>query len=185
MHLFGRKEKFVARSVSVLLPVKNAQSTLAPTVHKILDIVSEISEQIELLIIDDGSVDATSEVAMELTRRYPQVQAICQSRSLGKEAAIRSALHKSTGEIALIYEEEWGTPLDEIAKALKSSTPLGQFFFRLDAPKGPSKVMPVQSDRSAVDRDFSEHPYERQSPTSSRPARPNFLERLKNIVLGE
>ena len=185
MHLFGRKEKFVARSVSVLLPVKNAQSTLAPTVHKILDVVSEISEQIELLIIDDGSVDATSEVAMELTRRYPQVQAICQSRSLGKEAAIRSALQKSTGEIALIHEEEQGTPLDEIAKALKFSSPSGQFFFRLDAAKGPSRLMPVQSDRSAVDCDFSEHPNERQSLTSSRPARPNFLERLKNIVLGE
>ena len=185
MHLFGRKEKFVARSVSVLLPVKNAQSTLAPTVHKILDIVSEISEQIELLIIDDGSVDATSEVAVELTRRYPQVQAICQSRSLGKEAAIRSALQKSTGEIALIHEEERGTPLDEIANTLKSSSLSGQFFFRLDAPKTPSRVMPVQSERSAEECDFFERPQEQKSPTSSRPARPNFMERLKNIVLGE
>ena len=175
----------MARTVSVLLPVKNAQSTLAPTVQKILDVVSEISEQIELLIIDDGSVDATSEVAVELTRRYPQVQAICQGRSLGKEAAIRSALKKSTGQIALIHEEERGTPLDEIAKTLKSSSPLGQFFFRLDAPKDPSSVMSVQSERSVVDCDFSEHPNERQSPTSSRPARPNFMERLKNIVLGE
>ena len=161
----------MARTVSVLLPVKNAQSTLAPTVHKILDVVSEISEQIELLIIDDGSVDATSEVAVELTRRYPQVQAICQSRSLGKEASIRSALQKSTGEIALIHEEERGTPLDEIANTLKSSSPLGQFFFRLDAAKGPSRgSMPVQSDRSAVDCDFSMHPNELQSLTSSRPA---------------
>jgi glycosyltransferase involved in cell wall biosynthesis len=178
MHLFGRKEKFVARTVSVLLPVKNAQSTLAPTVHKILDVVSEISEQIELLIIDDGSIDATSEVAIELTRRFPQVQAICQGRSLGKEAAIRSALKKSTGQIALIHEEERGTPLDEIANTLKYSSPSGQFFFRLDAPKGHSRVMPVQPDRSAANCDFSERLPERQSPTSTRPARPNFMERL-------
>jgi glycosyltransferase involved in cell wall biosynthesis len=175
----------VARTVSVLLPVKNAQSTLAPTVHKILDVVSEISEQIELLIIDDGSVDATSEVAMELTRRYPQVQAICQGHSLGKEASIRSALQKSTGQIALIHEEERGTPLDEIANTLKSFSPSGQFYFRLDAPKTHSRAMPEHSDRPAVDRYFSEHPHERQSQTSSRPARPNFMERLKNIVLGE
>ena len=132
----------MARSVSILLPVKNAQSTLAPTVHKILDVVSEISEQIELLIIDDGSADATSEVAVELTRHYPQVQAICQSRSLGREEAIRSALEKSTGAIALIHEEEQGTPLDEIARTLKSSGPEGQFFFRLDAAKSPQKAAP-------------------------------------------
>ncbi len=175
----------MARSVSVLLPVKNAQSTLVPTVQKILDVVSEISEQVELLIIDDGSADATSEVAVELTRRYPQVQAICQSRSLGREAAIRSALQKSTGKIALIHEEEQGTPLDEIAKALKSSASEGQFFFRLDAVKGTQEVMPVQSDRSPADCDFSQRSHQQQPLTSSRPARPNFLERLKNIVLGE
>ena len=91
----GERKSLVARSLSVLLPVKNAQSTLAPTVHRILDVVSELSEQIELLIIDDGSADATSEVAIDLTRHYPQVRAICQGRSLGREAAIRSALQKS------------------------------------------------------------------------------------------
>ncbi len=185
MHLFDGKEVFVARSVSILLPVKNAQSTLAPTVHKILDVVSEISEQIELLIIDDGSADATSEVAVELTRRYPQVQAICQSRSLGREEAIRTALEKSTGDIALIHEEEQGTPLDEIAKTLKSSAREGQFFFRLDVAKGHQEATAMQSERSSADCDFSGCLLQRQGPAFSRPARPNFLERLKNIVLGE
>ncbi|MGD0655575.1 MAG: glycosyltransferase [Thermoguttaceae bacterium] len=174
----------MARSVSVLLPVKDAQYTLAPTVHKILDVVSEISEQVELLIIDDGSADATSEIAIELTRHYPQVQAICQSRTLGREAAIRSALRRSTGEIALIYEEGQGKSLDEIVQTLKSSTSLGQFYFRLDTAKGPQEK-PVQGSNSAVDRDVSDRQDERQSSISSRPARPNFLERLKGIVLGE
>ncbi|MGD0517838.1 MAG: glycosyltransferase [Thermoguttaceae bacterium] len=174
----------MARSVSVLLPVKNAQYTLASTVHKILDVVSEISEQVELLIIDDGSADATSEVAIELTRHYPQVQAICQSRSLGRDAAIRSALKKSTGEIALIHEEGQGTSLDEIVQTLKSSMPLGKFYFRLDTAKGPQKK-PVQGSNSAVDHDLSDRRDERQSSIYSRPTRPNFLERLKDIVLGE
>lgn len=172
----------MARSLSVLLPVKNAQSTLAPTVHKILDVVSEISERIELLIIDDGSADATSEVAMELTRHYPQVKAICQSRSLGRDESIRSALQKSTGEIALIYGEEQGTPLDEIVNELKSFKPESQFYFRMDAGKDPQKNSPLQFSRSAADREISD---QQQPQLSSRPARPNFLEKLKGIVLGE
>jgi len=173
----------VIRSLSVLLPVKNAQSTLAPTVHKILDAVSELSERIELLIIDEGSADATSEVATELTRYYPQVRAICQSHPLGREAAIRSALQKSSGEIALIHEEERGMPLDELVKAIKSFKPEGQFLFRLDTPKCPQEMKPVQYSRSSVDFAISEH-YE-QSQFSSRPARPNFLEKLRDIILGE
>jgi glycosyltransferase involved in cell wall biosynthesis len=169
----------------VLLPVKNAQSTLASTVHKILDVVSEISERIELLIIDYGSTDATSEVAMDLTRHYPQVRAICQSRSLGREEAIRSALQKSTGEIALIHEEERGTTLDEIVKELKSFTPEGQFYFRMDAAKDPCEIKPTQRYRSVPGYEISEHRNEQQPLISSRPARPNFLDKLKGIVLGE
>jgi hypothetical protein len=178
-------KKLVARSLSVLLPVKNAQSTLAPTVHRILDVVSEISERIELLIIDDGSADATSEVAMELTRHYPQVRAICKGRSLGRDESIRSALRKSTGEIALIYREEQGTPLDEIVKELKSFKPEGQFYFRMDTAKNPQKMKPSQHTFSQADPGISERQQEGQPQISSRPARPNFMERLKGIVLGE
>jgi glycosyltransferase involved in cell wall biosynthesis len=175
----------VSRSLSVLLPVKNAESTLASTVHNILDVVSEISERIELLIIDDGSTDATSEVAMDLTRHYPQVRAICQSRSLGREEAIRSALLKSTGEIALIHEEERGTTLDEIVKELKAFIPEGQFYFRMDAPKGRNEIKSTQRHRSVASCEFADHRKEQQPLISSRPARPNFLEKLRGIVLGE
>ena len=69
----------VPNSLSVLLPVKNAQATLAATVQEILDVAADLSEQFELLIIDDGSSDATSEIATELTQNYPQVRAVCQA----------------------------------------------------------------------------------------------------------
>ena len=47
-------------SLSVLLPVKNAQATLAATVQEILDVAADLSERFELLILDDGSSDAGS-----------------------------------------------------------------------------------------------------------------------------
>jgi len=175
----------VARSLSVLLPVKNAQSSLAPTVHKILDALSELSERIELLIIDDGSVDATSEVAVELTRHYPQVRAICQGRSLGPEAAIRAALKKSTGDIALIHEEQRGIPLDELINAIKTSSPKGQLFFRMDAAKSKQEIKPAQRSSSAAGFENVEHRLEQPPQISSRPARPNFLEKFKDIFMGE
>ena len=40
--------------LSVLLPVKNVQGTLAATVHEILELVSECTKDFELLIIDDA-----------------------------------------------------------------------------------------------------------------------------------
>jgi glycosyltransferase involved in cell wall biosynthesis len=98
----------VQRSVSVLLPVKNAQATLNDAVHEILDAVADSDHRFELLIIDDGSTDATSEVAHELTRHYPQIRVIRHESPKGREAAIRTGLERSQGEIVMLRDDDRG-----------------------------------------------------------------------------
>jgi cellulose synthase/poly-beta-1,6-N-acetylglucosamine synthase-like glycosyltransferase len=104
--LFTGKDLYVQRSLSVLLPVKDAQATLSDSVHEILDVVTDSSDHFELLIIDDGSTDATNEVAHELTRHYPQVRLIRHHAPLGREEAIRTGLKQSKGEIVLLGDKK-------------------------------------------------------------------------------
>ena len=96
------------RSLSVLLPVKDAQATLTASVDDILDIVADTIERFEVLIIDDGSTDATNEVAHELTRHYPQVRVVCHGTPQGQAAAIRTGLKRSQGEVVVMRDENQG-----------------------------------------------------------------------------
>lgn len=130
------------RSLSVLLPVKNVQATLAKSVHDMLDMLADSIDRFELLIIDDASTDATSEIAHELTQHYPQVRVVRHGASLGREAAIRTGLNRSLGEVVVTRDEAVG-------------------FRVLERRKSPHRT------------------------SSSRPARPNYLSRLKSFVVSE
>ncbi|NQT12576.1 MAG: glycosyltransferase family 2 protein [Planctomycetes bacterium] len=102
------------RSLSALLPVHNAQSTLAASVDELLEVLPELTRKLEVVIADDGSIDATIEVADDLTTRYPQVIVLRHAQPLGRIGAIRAALERSTGEILLVQDEHCGFCVDEI-----------------------------------------------------------------------
>ncbi len=187
VHSLRGKDHPVPNSLSVLLPVKNAQATLAATVQEILDVAADLSEQFELLIIDDGSSDATSEIATELTRSYPQVRAVCQCRSVGREAAIRSGLKQSRGDVVLLHEEKGGTPMEEIVWLWRATSPKGRFFLPPQTGHGREKTGPSKEKNSARRRGFRmlDRRILEQPAVYSRPLMPNYLTRLKDFAFGE
>jgi hypothetical protein len=63
----------VTKSLTIVLPVHNAESRLRCDVANVLDLASDLTPKFSVLIVDDGSTDATYEVAEELATRYPQV----------------------------------------------------------------------------------------------------------------
>jgi glycosyltransferase involved in cell wall biosynthesis len=59
--------------LTIVLPVHNAESRLRANVREVLELACELTSKFGVLIIDDGSTDATFEVAEELATHYPQV----------------------------------------------------------------------------------------------------------------
>lgn len=103
----------------VLLPVHNVQATLAADVAKLLDTLPELAAWFDLLIIDDGSTDATCEIAEELVTEFPQVRLIRHSMRRGVEASWRVGLGRTDAPLVLGHNGRPGIEPAAMAVLLK------------------------------------------------------------------
>ncbi|MDP6554724.1 MAG: glycosyltransferase family 2 protein [Pirellulaceae bacterium] len=93
------------QSLSVVLPVYNAQNSLPYLINQMLDILPDIASEFEVLVIDDGSTDQTEEVARDLAIQYPQVRVTRHAERLGGEAVIRTGYERTRGKVVIVQQE--------------------------------------------------------------------------------
>ena len=91
-------------SLSILLPVHNAQSYLAASAVELLELAGELADRVELLIIDDGSTDRTIEVASELATCYPQIDCVRHNVRRGLGLVIETGLRRTSGSMIIVHD---------------------------------------------------------------------------------
>lgn len=72
--------RIVQPSLTVVLPVHNCERTIRQDVADVLEAASELTQRVEVLIVDDASKDDTFETAGELARDFRQVRVIRRGR---------------------------------------------------------------------------------------------------------
>jgi dolichyl-phosphate beta-glucosyltransferase len=111
--------------LSVIVPAYNEERRLAPGLRQALEYLARRGEPYELLVVDDGSRDATAQVAEAFA---PQgVRVVRHERNRGKGAAVRTGLLASRGRKVLVSDADFSTPIEEIEKLerfLQDGTPL-------------------------------------------------------------
>lgn len=103
-------------SLTVVLPVYNAQDRLVDQIERLLDVLPDMSRRFEVVIVDDGSVDDTPDVARELAMHFPQVNLVRHPVRLGLEEAIQTGLDASQGEVVFVGDEHYGIAVDDLQK---------------------------------------------------------------------
>ncbi|MCM8796156.1 MAG: glycosyltransferase [Candidatus Omnitrophica bacterium] len=88
--------------ISVIIPAYNEAVRIASSIEEIVKTFNRFSCAWELIVIDDGSCDATYEISREIAERYPsQIQVKKNPVNLGKGRALKKALHYVSGEYTL------------------------------------------------------------------------------------
>jgi glycosyltransferase involved in cell wall biosynthesis len=86
--------------LSVFFPAYNDSGTIASMVIRAVKAASELTPDYEVLVIDDGSADATAAIADELARTYPgHVRAIHHPRNRDYGAALQTGFRSATKEL--------------------------------------------------------------------------------------
>jgi glycosyltransferase involved in cell wall biosynthesis len=98
----------VSRSLSLVLPVCNAERTLAENVQHLFEILNDLTDKFEVLLVDQGSIDHTIDVAQDLAVQYPQVRLARRETVDRDDASIDRTLAETTGDIVFVQHGHAG-----------------------------------------------------------------------------
>jgi glycosyltransferase involved in cell wall biosynthesis len=118
---YRRRDKAprVFSKVSVLMAVYNEEATLGACVQAILQTPLPHGLLRELVLVDDASTDASWEIAKRLAGEYPELRIFRQPCNCGKGAAIRRAISKMTGDLAIFQDADLEYDPSDYARLLK------------------------------------------------------------------
>ena len=97
--------------ISIIVPCYNEQESLPLFYEEITKIAKEMKKvEFEFLFVNDGSKDATLEIARELAAKDKRVRYISFSRNFGKEAAMYAGLENVTGDYVAVMDADLQDP---------------------------------------------------------------------------
>lgn len=94
------------QTLAVILPAFNEQHHVAMSVRRIIDAMRDYDGQTQLILVNDGSKDATTEILRGLAVEFPSVTLVEHITNRGKGMAIRTGLESVTADWVVIHDAD-------------------------------------------------------------------------------
>jgi glycosyltransferase involved in cell wall biosynthesis len=105
-------------SISVFAPCFNEEDNVEKLLNNMLEFIPKISGDYEIIIVDDGSTDATAEIALQLAASHPQIRVIRHKENKGYGAALRTGFENSGKDIIFFTDSDNQFDISEMTKLL-------------------------------------------------------------------
>lgn len=142
--------------LSVVVPCYNEAPVLDRLFESLSDVLSSLTRNFEVLLIDDGSDDGTLQGMRAISGRDPRFRYLALSRNFGKESAMLAGLSQARGRAVAIMDADlqhppalllkmlpllpwprWSTLRRQIRRIAGVWTILGMYFLFTLAPSTP------------------------------------------------
>ena len=106
-------------SVSVVLPVYNEEGNLPELHRRLTTVLNSVGRPYEILFVDDGSTDRSTEILRTLYHEDPFVRVIELSRNFGHHLAITAGLDHADGDAVVLMDADLQDEPEAIPALLK------------------------------------------------------------------
>ena len=103
--------------ISVIIPCYNEENTIQQIIELVRNALNEW--EFEIILVDDASTDATSQIIKDLFLNEDTIVVITHELNLGKGAALRSGFNVCSGDVVIIQDADWEYNPSEYGKLLK------------------------------------------------------------------
>jgi dolichyl-phosphate beta-glucosyltransferase len=103
-------------ALSIVIPAYNEAGRLGPTLRSYHDYFARRGESFEIIVVDDGSIDGTTELVERAVTELREVRLIRLAQNQGKGFAVRSGVVNARGCMVLLADADGATAAAEIER---------------------------------------------------------------------
>ncbi len=107
-----------ARSIGDYSIFITRKGRLPATLESVYLFLSQSSHSFEILVVDDGSLDATCEVVHEFAAHNDGLRLVSYAPNQGKGCAVRTGMLAARGDYLLMNDADGSSPIEEVDKLL-------------------------------------------------------------------
>lgn len=104
--------------LSFIIPAYNEAARLGASLEKAHEYFLCKKYSVEVLVVNDGSRDSTSDIVRFWEQRWSAVRLLEQPQNTGKGAAVRRGMLEATGDYRIFSDADFSTPIHETARVL-------------------------------------------------------------------
>ena len=104
---------------SIVAPVFNESGSLPEFYRRVKEAMDPLGEAWELVLVDDGSKDGSTDMMRELAKGDPRVRPVIFARNFGHQLAVTAGLDYSRGEAVTIIDSDLQDPPEVIPEMIQ------------------------------------------------------------------